>query len=441
MAFSVAIVGRPNVGKSTLFNRLVGKRLALVDDTPGVTRDRREGEGRLFDLEFTVIDTAGMDEVRDESLEARMRAQSERAIAEADAVLFLLDARAGVTAAEEILADELREALRPVFVLANKCEGAAGEAGWAEAFSLGLGEPVAFSAEHGTGFDAVYDFLQPIGAAIATAEAEAPPEGGEPLQLAIVGRPNVGKSTLINRLIGEDRLLTGPEAGITRDAISVEWQYGARPLKLVDTAGMRRKTRVAEKLEKLAVADGLRAVRFAHIVALVVDATQGLDKQDLQIAEHTVDEGRGLVIALNKWDAVRDRDAALRAVRDRLQRSLPQVKGIPLVTVSGLKKTRLETLLDEVFRIYDLWNTRVATPDLNQWLTEVTASNPPPASGGRANRIKYISQPKARPPTFVVFCSRPRALPTAYLRYLENELRHDFDLPGVPIRFQVKKTS
>jgi GTP-binding protein len=434
-------VGRPNVGKSTLFNRFVGKRLALVDDTPGVTRDRREGEGRLFDLDFTVIDTAGMDEVRDDSLEARMRAQSERAIAEADAVLFLLDARAGVTAAEEILADELREAARPVLVLANKCEGVAGEAGWAEAFSLGLGEPVAFSAEHGTGLDAVYDFLQPIASAIAAAEAEAQPDSGEPLQLAIVGRPNVGKSTLINRLIGEDRLLTGPEAGITRDAISVEWAYKDRPLKLVDTAGMRRKTRVSEKLEKLAVADGLRAVRFAHVVALVVDATQGLDKQDLQIAEHTVDEGRGLVIALNKWDAVQDREAALQAVRDRLQRSLPQVKGIPLVTVSGLKKTRLATLLDEGFRIYDLWNTRVATPDLNQWLTEVTGAHPPPASGGRSNRIKYISQPKARPPTFVVFCSRPKALPESYLRYLENELRHDFDLPGVPIRFQVKKRS
>jgi GTP-binding protein len=441
MPFSVAIVGRPNAGKSTLFNRLVGKRLALVDDTPGVTRDRREGEARLFDLDFTVIDTAGMDEVRDDSLEARMRAQSARAIAEADAVLFLLDARAGVTAAEEILADELREASRPVLVLANKCEGASGEAGWAEAFALGLGEPVAFSAEHGTGMDAVYEFLQPIARALETAEAEARPEGGEPLQLAIVGRPNVGKSTLINRLIGEDRLLTGPEAGITRDAISVEWQYKDRPIKLVDTAGMRRKTRVSEKLEKLAVADGLRAVRFAHIVVLIVDATQGLDKQDLQIAEHTVDEGRGLLVALNKWDAVTDREGALQAVRDRLQRSLPQVKGIPLVTVSGLKKTRLDTLLDESFRIYDLWNTRVATPDLNQWLTEVTGAHPPPASGGRSNRIKYISQPKARPPTFVVFCGRPKDLPDTYLRYLENELRHDFDLPGVPIRFQVKKTS
>jgi GTP-binding protein len=439
MAFTVAIVGRPNVGKSTLFNRLIGRRQALVDDTPGVTRDRREGEAHLFDLAFTVVDTAGMDEVRDDSLEARMREQSARAVEEADAVLFLLDARAGVTAAEEILAEELREAARAVLVLANKYEGEAGESGWAEAFSLGLGEPVAFSAEHGTGLDAVHAFLTPIAEAAAAAEAETAPEGGEALQLAIVGRPNVGKSTLINRLIGEDRLLTGPEAGITRDAISVTWSYRDRPVKLVDTAGMRRKTRVTEKLEKLAVADGLRAVRFAHVVALVVDATQGLDKQDLQIAEHTIDEGRGLVLALNKWDAVADKDAALGAVRDRLQRSLPQVKGIPLVTVSGLRNQRLDALLDAALRIYDLWNTRVATPDLNQWLTEVTAANPPPSSGGRFNRIKYISQPKARPPTFMVFCSRPKELPEAYLRYLENELRHDFDLPGVPIRWQVRR--
>ena len=440
MPLTIAIVGRPNVGKSTLFNRLVGKRLALVDDTPGVTRDRREGEGHLFDLSFTVVDTAGMDEVRDDSLEARMRTQSAQAIAEADVVLFMLDARAGVTAAEEILADELRESARPVIPLANKCEGASGEAGRLEAFTLGIGEPVAFSAEHGIGLDEVYEFLKPRDAALAAAEAEAEDAtADDTMQLAIVGRPNVGKSTLINRLVGEDRLLTGPEAGITRDSIAIDWSYKGRPIKLVDTAGMRRKVRVTEKLEKLAVADGLRAVRFAHVVALLVDATQGLDKQDLQIAGHTIDEGRALVVALNKWDAVEDRDAALQAVRDRLQRSLPQVKGIPVITMSGRKGKGLSGLLDAAFNVYDLWNRRVSTPDLNEWLTEVTGHHPPPSAKGRANRIKYVSQPKARPPTFVLFCNRPKELPDAYVRYLENELRHDFDLPAVPIRWQVRK--
>jgi GTP-binding protein len=440
MTFTVAIVGRPNVGKSTLFNRLIGKRLALVDDTPGVTRDRREGAARLFDLDFTVVDTAGMDEVRDDSLEARMRAQSARAIAEADAVLFLLDARAGVTAAEEILAGELRETARPVLLLANKCEGEAGEAGRLEAFGLGLGEPVAFSAEHGLGIDAVYEFLKAIDVEREAADAAAEEPAGDILQLAIVGRPNVGKSTLINKLVGEDRLLTGPEAGITRDSIALDWHWRDRPIKLVDTAGMRRKSRVEAKLEKLSVADALRAVRYAHVVGLVIDATQGLDKQDLQIAEHTIEEGRALVLALNKWDAVADRDAARQAVRDRLQRSLPQVKGIPLVTLSGLRGKGLEALLDEGFRVYDLWNTRVATPDLNAWLAEVTAAHPPPSARGRSNRIKYISQPKARPPTFVLFCTRPKEVPDAYLRYLENELRHDFALPAVPIRWQLRKS-
>jgi GTP-binding protein len=452
MPLTVAIVGRPNVGKSTLFNRLVGRRLALVDDTPGVTRDRREGEGRLFDLEFRVFDTAGLEDARDGSLEARMRQQSEAAMAEADVVLMMLDARTGVTATDEVFADQLRRSQVPVVVLANKCEGQAGTAGLAEAHALGLGEVIGFSAEHGLGLDELYDRLKQVADAAAeapdepddeTAEAaddaeEAEPAG--PLQLAVVGRPNAGKSTLINRLLGEDRLLSGPEAGITRDSIAVDWTWRGRDFKLIDTAGLRRKARVHEKLEKLAVADALRAVQFAHVVVLLIDGELGVDKQDLTIANHAIEEGRALVIALNKWDALGDKETAQQAVRDRLQRSLHQVKGVPVVPLSALKGQHLDKLLDAVLRVYDLWNRKFATPDLNQWLHEVEAANPPPMVGGRRIRLKYISQPKARPPTFVLFCSRPKDLPDAYLRYLENELRHDFDLPAVPLRFQLRKS-
>ena len=449
MTLTVAIVGRPNVGKSTLFNRLTGRRTALVDDTPGVTRDRREGEGKLFDLTFRLFDTAGLEDIDDDSLEARMRRQSEIAIEQADVVLMMLDARAGVTATDEIFADKLRRGDKPVLVLANKCEGQAGQAGLAEAFTLGLGTPVAFSAEHGLGLEEVHELLSEVAQRTghadepaADAEAESAEEEVDPgpLRLAIVGRPNAGKSTLVNRLLGEERLLTGPEAGITRDSIAVDWVYKDREIKLVDTAGLRRKSRVDEKLEKLAVADALRAVQFAHVVVLVIDGEQGLDKQDLTIANQTIQEGRALVIALNKWDAIGDKDAARNAISDRLTRSLPQVKGVPVVPVSGLKGTGMEKLLDQVMRVYDLWNRKFATPDLNQWLGEVEAANPPPSVGGKRCRLKYISQPKARPPTFVLFCSRPKDLSDAYLRYLENELRHDFDLPAVPVRFQLKKT-
>ena len=454
MTLTVAIVGRPNVGKSTLYNRLTGRRTALVDDTPGVTRDRREGEGKLFDLTFRLFDTAGLEDVDDDSLEARMRRQSEIAIEEADVVLMMLDARAGVTATDEIFADKLRRGDKPVLVLANKCEGQAGQAGLAEAFTLGLGTPVAFSAEHGLGLEEVHDLLSEVvkttgggdepaadseAEGVTGAEPETEVDPG-PLRLAIVGRPNAGKSTLVNRLLGEERLLTGPEAGITRDSIAVDWVYKDRAIKLVDTAGLRRKSRVDQKLEKLAVADALRAVQFAHVVVLVIDGEQGLDKQDLTIANQTIEEGRGLVLALNKWDAIGDRDAARNAITDRLTRSLPQVKGVPVVPVSGLKGTGMEKLLDQVMRVYDLWNRKFATPDLNQWLGEVEAANPPPSVGGKRCRLKYISQPKARPPTFVLFCSRPKDLSDSYLRYLENELRHDFDLPAVPVRFQLKKT-
>ncbi len=450
MPETVAIVGRPNVGKSTLFNRLVGKRLALVHDQPGVTRDRREGEGRLFDLAFRVIDTAGFEDARDGSLQARMRAQTERALDEADVALLLIDARAGVTPMDEVFAQLLRERGRPVVLVANKCEGRQGEAGLLEAYSLGLGEPVPLSAEHGLGLADLEAAIRPYLAEHAPGETDAEetereaeagrPEG--PLHLAVVGRPNVGKSTLVNRLIGEERLLTGPEAGITRDAIAVPWRYGDRDIRLVDTAGLRRRARVTERLEKISAADSLRALQFAQVVVLMVEseAEAPLEKQDLTIARQIVDEGRALVIALNKWDVCQDREGALRALRDRLLRSLPQTRGVSVVPISALRGEGLERLMAAVFAAYEVWNRRVPTATLNRWLAEVTAHHPPPASGGRRIRLKYITQARTRPPTFALSCSRPEALPRSYLRYLENALRADFDLPGTPIRIHLKKT-
>ncbi len=445
MTMTVAILGRPNVGKSTLFNRLVGRRLALVDDQPGVTRDRREGEARLYDLRFRVFDTAGLDEARDESLEARMQAQTERAVEEADLVLLMIDARAGVTPLDAHFAAWLRRADRPVVLVANKCEGEAGEAGRLEAYGLGLGDAVPLSAEHGLGLSDLHDAMRPIAEAMGLVvaqteerdEAEETTEG--PLQLAIVGRPNVGKSTLVNRLIGEERLLTGPEAGITRDAIAVDWQFKGRGLRLYDTAGLRRRPRISEKLEKLSVADALRAIRFAHVVVLLIDAEAPMEKQDLAIAAMVVEEGRALVIGVNKWDACAEREAAMQTLRDRLQRSLPQSRGIPVVTLSALQGRNLERLLDAVFEVYETWNRRIATGDLNRWLEAVTQAHPPPMARGRRIRLKYITQAKSRPPTFAIFCSRPDALPGSYLRYLENTLREDFALPGTPIRFNVRK--
>ncbi|MDX1575360.1 MAG: ribosome biogenesis GTPase Der [Kiloniellales bacterium] len=454
MPETVAIVGRPNVGKSTLFNRLVGKRLALVHDQPGVTRDRREGQGRLFDLAFRVIDTAGFEDARDDSLPARMRAQTERALDEADVALLLIDARAGITPMDEVFAQLLRERGRPVVLVANKCEGRQGEAGLLEAYSLGLGEPVPLSAEHGLGLAELEEAIRPYlgerepseaGEEETDDESEAGvgaerPEG--PLHLAVVGRPNVGKSTLVNRLIGEERLLTGPEAGITRDAIAVPWRYGDREVRLVDTAGLRRRARITERLEKISTADSLRALQFAQVVVLLVEseAESPLEKQDLTIARQIVDEGRALVIALNKWDVCRDREGALRALRDRLRRSLPQSRGVPVVPISALRGEGLERLMDAVFAAYEVWNRRVPTATLNRWLAEVTAHHPPPAAGGRRIRLKYITQARTRPPTFALSCSRPEALPRSYLRYLENALRADFDLPGTPIRIHLKKT-
>jgi GTP-binding protein len=437
----VAIVGRSNVGKSTLFNRLVGQKIALVDDTPGVTRDRREGIGHLGDLTFQVIDTAGLEQADRDTIAERMRRQTEAAIEETDVALMLIDARVGITPTDRHFAQSLRRSKAKIFLVANKCEGRASNAGLIEAFELGLGEPIAISAEHGEGLSELFDALAPLidRPVDAAEESEEDPTVVKPMQLAVVGRPNVGKSTLINQLVGTDRLLTGPEAGLTRDAIAVPFTYRGRSLKLTDTAGLRRKSHVSSKLEKLSVADTLRAINFAEIVVLVIDGTVGLDKQDLTIASMVVEEGRGMVVAVNKWDAVEDRTAVLKTIADRLEFSLPQVKGIPVVTVSALTGRSLDKLMEAVFALHALWATRLGTADINRWLERALDQHPPPLVSGRRVKIRYATQIKARPPTVALFSSRPEELPESYLRYLMHHFRDHFGLVGVPVRLVLRK--
>ncbi|MBP2298655.1 ribosome biogenesis GTPase Der [Azospirillum picis] len=456
MSFTVVLVGRPNVGKSTLFNRLAGKKLALVDDTPGVTRDWRSAPAHVGGLSFTVVDTAGLEDVTDDSLEARMRRQTEQALARADVALFIIDARAGVTPLDRHFATLLRKGKTPVLLVANKTEGKASQPGLFESYELGLGDPIPLSAEHGEGMADLVEALLPY----------APPEEGEgeeeadagfdpsipigdqpepeedrskPIQIAIVGRPNVGKSTLLNSLLGEDRVLTGPEAGMTRDAIAVDWEWRDRRFKLVDTAGMRRRARVDEKVEKLAVADSLRVIRMANVVVLVVDAGAILDKQDLTIARLVISEGRALVIAVNKWDAVEDRAMALRQVEDKLQAALGYIKGVKVVTISALKGHKLDTLLDGVLETYAVWNRRIPTAQLNRWIEGVLDHHPPPLIEGRRVKIRYVTQVKTRPPTFALFVNKPLDLPESYQRYLTTHLRESFDMPGVPVRLLLRK--
>ena len=454
MPLTVAIVGRPNVGKSTLFNRLVGRRLALVHDRPGVTRDRRDGEGQIADLQFRVIDTAGLDESDQDSLEGRMRAHTQTAVAEADVALFLIDARAGVTPLDEHFADGLRKGKTPIILAANKCEGRNSDSGFLDAYALGFGDPIALSAEHGQGLGDLYDALKPFAeehnqdadaaglAADQTVEQEDQDavQKDRPLQLAIVGRPNTGKSTLVNRLVGEERVLTGPEPGVTRDAIPVDWTYKGRLVRLVDTAGLRRKSKVSDAVEKLSALDTLRAVDLAEVVVLVLEPDGVLDKQDLTIASRVINEGRALVIAVNKWDIATDRRESLEKLRDRLDDSLTQVRGVPTVTLSAKTGQRVDQLMDTVFEIRDVWTRRVPTAALNQWLGDVTRKHPPPLSKQKRRiKIRYITQAKIRPPTFIAFTTRLVDLPESYHRYLLNSLRETFEFDGVPLRLFVRK--
>ena len=449
MSFTVAIVGRANVGKSTLFNRLIGKRLALVDDQPGVTRDRRMGEARLGDLAFTIIDTAGIEEAAADSLSARMREQTETAVAAADAVMFLVDARAGIVPSDRMIAQLVRKSGKPAILVANKCEGRAGQAGIYEAYALGLGEPVAVSAEHAEGLADLYDALR-VALPEQTELAEEQPadedaaalpeaETARPIRVAVVGRPNAGKSTLVNRLLGEERLLTGPEAGITRDAIAVELDWHGRPFLMHDTAGLRRRSRVEDKLEKLSVSDALEAVRFAEVVIVLMDAAAAFEEQDLRIVDLIEREGRAVVIGINKWDLAERSTGGIHKLRQEADRKLQQVRGLPVVAVSGLTGEGLDRLMQAVVDTHAVWNRRVPTNPLNRWLEGALQAHPPPAVSGRRLKLNYMTQTKTRPPSFVLFCTRADAVPDAYLRYLVNGLRETFDLPGVPIRITLRE--
>lgn len=434
MAKSIAIVGRPNVGKSTLFNRFAGRRLALVHDTPGVTRDRREASGSLGDLRFTMIDTAGLDQGEKGTLESRMQAQTEAALAGADAILFIVDARAGIMPLDRDFAAVLRRLKKPVILVANKAER--GASGLDEFFALGFGEAIAISAEHNEGMGDLHAALAPF---IGVEEIPEAAATDKPLMLAIIGRPNVGKSTLVNRMIGQERMLTGPEAGITRDAIAISWRWQGRAIRLVDTAGLRRRPKVEEKLERLSVGDTLSTIRFAEVCVLVVDALQLLEKQDMTIAREVAEEGRALVLAVNKWDLVADKQAKLKELAETLETSLPQLGGIKVVTLSAKTGAGIDKLMPAVFSAYEAWNRRVPTPQLNRWLEEAQDRNPPPLVSGRRLRLRYMTQANIRPPTFALFASKPGELPDSYRRYLVNLLRETFDLPGVPIRIMLRK--
>jgi GTP-binding protein len=436
----VAIIGRPNVGKSTLFNRLVGKRLALVDDRPGVTRDRREGEAELLGLHFRIVDTAGFEEDDPQSLPGRMRAQTQAAVEAADVALFVIDARAGIVPLDEEIGRWLRGSTTPVVLLANKAEGRSGEAGINEAYALGFGDPIPFSAEHGEGLVDLFEQLRPH---IDREEGEDARDNGEesadgPLKLAIVGRPNAGKSTLVNRMLGEDRMITGPEAGITRDSISIDWEWQGRPVRLIDTAGLRKRAKVDDKLERLSAADTRHAIDFAEVVVLLLDATRGLEAQDLRIADQIFSEGRAMVIALNKWDTVENGSALYQGVRAALDEGFAQVKGVPLLTLSAATGKGIDTLLQVAFETREAWSKRVPTGQLNRWFEDAIEKNPPPAPGGRRIKLRYATQVKTRPPSFVIFGTRVDELPESYRRYLANGIRRELGFGAVPIRLTLR---
>ena len=448
---TIAIAGRPNVGKSTLFNRLTRTRDALVSDMPGLTRDRRSGEAVIGRHKVTILDTAGLEEADSGTIADRMRKQSETALQQADLVLFVIDARAGITPADEAFARIVRASGRPVVLVANKCEGRAAEAGFYEAYKLGLGDPVAVSAEHGEGLGELHnDIMGALGLAHddgREAALDGPDTPGEedlasparPLRVAIVGRPNAGKSTLVNALLGEDRMITGPEPGLTRDSVSTDFVWGGRTIRLFDTAGLRRKAKVTEAAEKLATSDAVRAINFAEVVVLLIDAERAIEHQDLTIGELVTEEGRALVIAINKWDKVEDKEKRLRELRDMVAISLAQVQGVQVIAISALAENGLDKLMKAVFKASDTWNKRVSTSQLNRWLEEALARHSPPAASGRRIKIRYMTQPSTRPPSFIAFCSKPADLPKSYIKYLTNSLRQAFDLPGVPIRFSLRK--
>ena len=436
---TVAIVGRPNVGKSTLFNRLVGKKLALVDDRPGVTRDRREGEASLLGLEFRIIDTAGFETEDPQSLPGRMRKQTEAAVGEADAALFLFDARMGVVSLDEEIAQWLRNSDTPIILVGNKAEGKAGEAGLLEAYRLGLGDPIPFSAEHGEGLVDLFEALRPhIEREDVPEDEEKEGDGEGPLKLAIVGRPNAGKSTLVNQMLGEDRMITGPEAGITRDSIAIEWEWKGRAVRLIDTAGLRRKAKVEDKLERLSAADTQRAIDFAEVVVLLLDATRGLEAQDLRIASQVIEEGRALIIAVSKWDVAENAPSLFQGIRAALDEGLAQVKGLPLITVSGFTGRGVDQLIEAAFATREAWSRRVGTGELNRWFERAIEANPPPAPGGKRIKLRYITQARTRPPTFVLFGTRVDQLPESYRRYLVNGIRRELGFGAVPVRLNLR---